>query len=392
MEEIFNSLLKMSNKYINNQFYNFFINRYNLNGINEINNFFQNIFDINNLLEYLFEIKDKIAIDFILLNEIDDADINDFADKIYKFFNDNVMLLFLINKNINKQITICHSSLLKKAVLDNKEFTKESIPNLDEYIIGTLTEYIINSKFFEFILNQNFIKNMQDIHNFFNNFDINLLKEYIYKNCYNNICEDLSKILNAQIDDNIYEYIYNNSYIMTEIMNRIHINFGKIIYRNFFEQGKYLDKLTQASDLAELDDRINQQTYIVRTDVGNREKAFVDIDHNILVSKNNEIHAQLFNRYVEKDNVRFNRGRRRPTEKDIKSKTNIKCWACGHIANNIYIIDSLNNITIDEVINDLHEYGIHSKIYSFEYINKNIYYGLATREAMEVTKNKKIAA
>lgn len=382
MNKIFNILLNIACKYINKSFYKFYINKYQLNSIMTINNFFQDEFDVNYLLEYLFEIKNKIAVDFILMNQIDGANIDDFATNIYDVFNNNMMLLFLINRNINKNKFIYHqASLLKKAVFD-----ANINENIDQYIIGALCEYIITPEFFEFILKQDNIKNIKDIHDTCNNIDINLIKEYINKYCYYKICDSLSKDLNEKIEDDIYDYIYNNDNIIQEIKNRIQYNFSKIIYRDFFEHGKYLNKLTQASDLANIQDKKEQQTYIIRTDINNRDKAFIDIDHHILISEPGEIHKDLFNRYTAKDNVRFNRGRRRPTKKDVETKTDIKCWAYGHISNNIYIIDGVNNISIDDVVNDLKKQGVSDKIYSFEYINNSNYYGLATREAKKVNR------
>ena len=66
MERIFNQLLQIAKQYIDKRLYQFFINRYNLFSINEVNNFFNNIFSSNNLLEYLFDIKEQIAVKFIL--------------------------------------------------------------------------------------------------------------------------------------------------------------------------------------------------------------------------------------------------------------------------------------------------------------------------------------
>ena len=384
MERIFKQLLKIANYYTDKRLYNYFIDKYNLSNIKDVEKFFNNIFNFDNLLEYLFDIKEQIAVRFILQNNIDDADITDFAYNIYNFFKSNSILLFLIQKNINANNYIIQKPKLFKQANND---IKEKIPNLDEYIIGILSHYFISPEFIEYILKQDYVKSMRDIYNIFNNLDIKLIKEYLELFEPQKIQDELIKDIHQPININLYEYIFNNANIIKELIQRIQYNFIKIIYREFFEQGKYLNKLTQASDLANIDDTKKQQTYIIRTDVNNRDKAFMDIDRHILLSPPGGIHKDLFNQYVEKKyNIKFNNGKkRRPKKENVLSKTNIKSWAYGHISNNVYIIDGVNNITIDEVVDDLKKYGITDKIYSFEYINNQVYYGLATREAKKVS-------
>jgi len=392
MEQIFNQLLQIAKQYTDKRLYNFFVEKYNLFNITEVKKFFNNIFDSDKLLEYLFDIKEQLAVKFILQNNIDNANITDFAYNIYKFFEDNMILLYLILKNIDINNFIIEKPILiqiginKQASINNEinndDITK--IPNFDDYLIGILGQYFISPNFIEYILKQDYIKNMQDISNVFNNLDINLLKEYLQKIEPEKISNELAKSINRPVHIDLYDYIYNNANIINQLIERIQYNFSRIIYREFFEQGKYLDKLTQARDLANINDKKGQHIYIIRTDVSNRDKAFMDIDNEILLSEHNENHQQLFNKYLQKYNVRFYRGKRRPKKDEVLSETNVKAWAYGHVSNNVYIIDGVNNITIDQVIQDLKKKGITEKIYSFEYANGTKYYGLATREAKKV--------
>lgn len=409
MERIFNQLLQIAKQYIDKRLYNFFVNKYNLFNTIETKKFFNDIFNSDNLLEYLFDIKEQIAVKFILQNKIDNANITDFAYNIYKFFEDNAILLYLIQKYINindfiiEKPVLIQTKFIKQANQSNNHFENNNIesnkiennnitkiPNFDDYILGILCQYFIDSNFIEFILKKDYIKNMQDIYKVFENLDINLLKEYLQTIELQKISDELAKSINKLVNIDLYEYIYKSTYIISELIKRIQLNFSKIIYREFFEQGKYLNKLTQAKDLANIKDTKGQQTYIIRTDVNNRDKAFMDIDNEILLSEYNENHQQLFNKYLQKYNVRFHRGKRRPKKEEVLSKTKIKSWAYGHISNNVYIIDGVNNITIDQVTQDLKKKGVIGKIYSFEYVNNSVYYGLATREAKKVNKHKTI--
>lgn len=412
MEKIFNQLLQIAKQYVDKRLYNFFVQKYNLFNTAEAKRFFNDIFNSENLLEYLFDIKEQIAVKFILQNRIDNADITDFAYNIYKFFEDNAILLYLIQKHINinnfiiEKPVLIQTNLIKHA--NNEKINNDNsndnsnndsnsnevditkISNFNDHILGVLGQYFISSDFIEFVLKKDYIKNMKDIYNTFENLDINLLKEYLQSIEPQKISDELAKSINHPVNIDLYTYIYNSNYIISELIKRIQLNFSKIIYREFFEQGKYLDKLTQAKDLADIVDKKGQQTYIIRTDVNNRDKAFMDIDNEILLSEHNENHQQLFNKYLQKYNVRFHRGKRRPKKDEVLSKTKVKAWAYGHISNNVYIIDGVNNITIDQVLQDLKKKGITGKVYSFEYANNSVYYGLATREAKKVSKYKTV--
>ena len=369
---LFTRLNKIAMSFIND-IYKFFIDRYNLKEKEDIITFFQLNFTTKDLLAYLYKIKDKIALQYALTYQFQVESLNQFAIDIYNFFVNNEMLLF----NLNKFIIANLGNYIDKY---KQKYITANINNIDDNkIISLMEEYIISESFFAFILNKSFIKNMQDISDVCTNIDINLIKEFIKINCYEELYKKAST--NMSIEE-FYQYIFSQANIINKIKQYISKEFDRQIYNNFFMQGKYLDKLTQASELFNLKDEIKQQTYIIRTDVNNRDKAFVDIDHHILVSETGENHSQLFNRYTqEKKGVRLYNGKRRPKVKDIQAKTDIKCWAYGHISNKVYLIDGVYNMTDDEVINDLKKFGILEKIYSFQYANGSKYYGTATREA-----------
>lgn len=278
---------------------------------------------------------------------------------------------------------------LSKIIVANKDinsfndlfdnFSKDVIDNC----IYSSIMYTIDSEFFRTILNNTKLPNMKEIFNFFKKINLDILQKHIQDKI-DIISKDIlnSLKLSSEIDikNELMQYI--NANIIESVQKRIGETFDKYIYDEF-RNGQFLDKITQAKDLGTINDAKEQGTYIIRTDFNNRECAFVDADHKILISKHGETHGQILSNYLkEKKNQVFGKNRKRPSEKDIKERLELNSWAFGHIcANDVLIIDSMTNITIDEVINDLNKDGYTGKVYLFEFEDKSKYYGLATRKA-----------
>lgn len=113
---------------------------------------------------------------------------------------------------------------------------------------------------------------------------------------------------------------------------------------------------------------INQLTS--RIDYNNRTAAFVDIDGQILISNNNETHAQLINKYLSKnEGGRLDDDWYRPDVEEVSELTGASKIAFGHICQcDVWVIEEIacTNISVDEVVSDIKKSGNeYSKIYSY---------------------------
>lgn len=127
------------------------------------------------------------------------------------------------------------------------------------------------------------------------------------------------------------------------------------------------DGLLNVSEVKQLNDSVGETTkFNGHIDFDNRDKCFVYIHPNqLLVSNEGESHTQLLQDWCDKNNISFNstKSEERLTKQELKDIDINKC-SFGHIVDSIAFIDSLQNVSIDEVTKSLIKNGF-SKVYNY---------------------------
>jgi hypothetical protein len=158
--------------------------------------------------------------------------------------------------------------------------------------------------------------------------------------------------------------------LSNELNNEASDYFNKLLRdKKDKEKAKCL-KAVDITELQELDDSIGEESRMLdEIDYDNRNAAFMDLDGDILISKPEETHAQLINRYLKEhsEGKELDDDFCRPTSNEVEETCNVDRIAFGHIIGYIWIIDtySISNMSVDEVISDIKDSGkTFSKIYS----------------------------
>ena len=174
-----------------------------------------------------------------------------------------------------------------------------------------------------------------------------------------------------EFKDDVSNYIVENLY--DDIENDVMDNIAKFLDNKKKEHDTfYYKNLSTINDLCYLNDIVGEETEIEGgCDYYNRDAAFADIDHQILISNNGETHAQLINKYFndigtddELDDDWY-----RPDVEEIEKKSGAERVAFGHIIGDVWIIEdtTLMNMSVEDVINDIKASGNeYAKIYAFD--------------------------
>lgn len=173
-----------------------------------------------------------------------------------------------------------------------------------------------------------------------------------------------------EFKDDVSNYIAENLY--DDIVDDVMDNITKFLDNKEKEHDTfYYKNLSTIDNLYYLNDSIGEETEIEGgCDHYNRDAAFADIDHQILISNNGESHAQLINKYfndigfIELDDDWY-----RPDVEEIEKKSGAERVAFGHIIGDVWIIEdtTLMNMSVEDVINDIKASGNeYAKIYAFD--------------------------
>ena len=175
-----------------------------------------------------------------------------------------------------------------------------------------------------------------------------------------------------EFKDDVNDYIVENLY--DDIENDVMDNITKFLDNKKEEHDTfYYKNLSTIDNLYHLNDTLGEETEIEGDwlDFNNRDAAFADIDHQILISNKGESHAQLINKYFNDigTDEKLNDSWYRPDVEEIEEKSGAERVAFGHIIGDVWIIEdtTLMNMSVEDVINDIKASGKeYTKIYSYD--------------------------
>lgn len=255
-------------------------------------------------------------------------------------------------------------------------------------ILKIVKIYINSDNVYNYFITTNNLMDLNEIDKFFNitldtyqilefltSIKDQLATKYLLINQYevNNI---------QQLGDDIIQLLDDNIMKLYPFREQVAYNFVKFLERNSNNPNlQYIRKAEELGLLTDEEDPIGKTHKIIRVDIRNRKRPFVDINHHIEEAKNGETtHGQILNRYF-KMNRSDKEAYFRPSKRQIEEYE--KHLAFGHLCNNnVIIIDTLMNLTIDEVVEDLKKQNYTDKIYY--YIPTAAEFGDATREAKKI--------
>ena len=255
-------------------------------------------------------------------------------------------------------------------------------------LLNVVNIYIQSDKIYNYFIDKENLTDLDQIDKFFNiSIDSYKILEFL-----DSIKEQIATkylLMNQyqvdniqQLSTDIIKFLDENAMRLYPFREQIAYNFMKFLERNSNSPKlQYVRKADELGLLTDEEDPIGKTHKIIRVDVRNRKKAFVDINHHIEEAQNGELtHGQILNRYFK-----MNRPEKdtwyRPSKRKLEEYE--KYLAFGHLCNNnVIIIDTLMNLTIDEVVKDLQQQGYTDKVYY--YIPTAAEFGDATREAKKL--------
>ena len=240
-----------------------------------------------------------------------------------------------------------------------------------------ICKYIPSNDFFQFFIHEYNLTGTQEIEKFFKHMNEYHIIDYI-----KGVLDH--KIVSDFLTTNQYRLVGTLSHFIREINELLEDN-DIMLCSILTDIKKYLitflcnythdTQLLDPNELYRIDDKIKNEHLIYKVDIENRDKPFIDIDHNVIIATTEQIHRELINTYYDN---KLKGNWKRPTDDELQ-QANIEKIAFGHICNNVYIIDSIKNMTIDDVVQDMKDAGINGKIYY--YFPETPDYGTAIRKA-----------
>ena len=183
----------------------------------------------------------------------------------------------------------------------------------------------------------------------------------------NYITEQVNKVNNTNLTYNdivdfvINDYMCNNA--CTEWLKNVMYELHNTENDYGFGSTK---KIKNISELENIDDAVGDKIEIPqKLDFNNRDKAFIYIAPNtLLISGKNESHTQMLDKYL---NTKSNDDKTRKTDKEL-SDENIEQVSFGHIIDDIAFIETLQNVSLEDVVQSLLDK--YNKIYFYDDKNK----------------------
>ena len=255
---------------------------------------------------------------------------------------------------------------------------KDSEKDIFDQLYNIVDFYVHGDAVYDFFIDENDLKSLEDITHFFR-FSLDIYKlleflesikekiatDYILKYNINDI-EDIS-----QFADDIYQFLDDNSILLYALVVTITKNFTDYLRKN--AGTNRLKDLLNAEDLSKENDDINDEYFINRIDFDNRKKPFIVIDGKLIPAKNEKTHGLLINNYLNLNKTE-DEAWHRPSAKEVDQ------IAFGHICDgNIYVVDAMRSLTIDDVVKAFKASKYLGKLYY--YIPKTSDYGQAIRKA-----------
>ena len=246
------------------------------------------------------------------------------------------------------------------------DIIKQSKTTIIKYLFDALAQLIPTTKYYQYVINKHKLYTLDNVKKYFKIARTEDIIEYIdevltwekvtttYLMLSQNVVDNFSQCV-----DDIKQFINDNHIVLWKLNTVIEDNFEEHLSQ------LHITDVINAKELNDKDDNIGDDTNVFRVDIGNRDGLFVDIDGEILISYDNRTHNDLVNDYLKRFNQKLNVKWLRPNLHSIKKKADISYIAFGHICNNVYIIDGKQNVSIDNVINDLQNNGISKKIYHY---------------------------
>lgn len=194
--------------------------------------------------------------------------------------------------------------------------------------------------------------------------------EEVYKNILNKygdmFIEQFDKENNVNTDDYYWDIL--NELNSNDMLKKVHDLFLEFANKHI-DDPKFNKYLTN-SQLKELNDEIGDKiTNYTNRDYDNREKCFIDINGEIIVSDEGETHATLVNKYLDSvGKETFENDYYRPAQEELENM--VDKFGFGEIDNDIFFVEDdtfYGNMSAKEIIDDIMKSGIdYEKIYTIK--------------------------